>query len=131
VAESTAARVVESLSFGQKTEKRVRWESWSFTVVGEGRVEVINESYGFERDEHKYVVSVEERDGLFVPIECECPADEYDCKHKVAVAVVGGPVVLSAAMAFTSREEPPLRAAGALLSRAMKSRRRKSATAPT
>ena len=54
-----------------------------------------------------------------VPTECECPADEYsdeyDCKHKVAVAVVGGPVVLGAAVAYTSREEPPLRADGGVV----------------
>lgn len=43
-----------------------------------------------------------------MPDKCECPADqyndEYSCKHRVAVATIGGPVVLGAAMAYTSDE---------------------------
>jgi hypothetical protein len=97
-------RIVEQLSFGAKTSKRVGWESWEFTVVGPHQVEVTNASYGFEKDDHAYIVGVAERDGLVVPAECECPADqyneEYDCKHKVALATVGGPTVLNAAIAF-------------------------------
>lgn len=97
-------RIVEQLSFGAKTSKRVGWESWEFTVVGPHQVEVTNASYGFEKDDHAYIVGVAERDGLVVPTECECPADqyneEYDCKHKVALATVGGPTVLNAALAF-------------------------------
>lgn len=46
----------------------------------------------------------EERVGVVVPAECACPAgryrEEYDCKHKVALATVGGPVVLKAARDF-------------------------------
>jgi hypothetical protein len=116
----TQKRIVEQLSFGSKTSKRVRWEAWSLKIVDPRKVEVTNESYGFEKDEHQYVVTVEERGNLFVPVECECPADEfnddYDCKHKVAVATIGGPVVLGAAMAYTSDEsEAPLRADGGLI----------------
>lgn len=95
---------VEYLSFGAKTAKRVTWEAWEFTVVGPHTVEVTNASYGFEKDDHAYEVGVEERDGVPVPAECGCPADQYnenyDCKHKVALATVGGPTVLNAALAF-------------------------------
>lgn len=115
----TQKRIVEQLNYGRKTEKRSTWEVWSFRVVGEQQVEVTNESYGFEKEEHQYVVEVEDRGGLFVPDTCECPADQYnegyDCKHKVALASVGGPVVLGAAMAYSSEkqaEEPELVADG-------------------
>lgn len=105
----TEKRIVEELDFGAKTSKRVGWEAWEFVIVAPLQIEVTNASYGFEKDEHSYVVTVEEREGLFVPAACECPADqyndEYDCKHKVAVASVGGPVLLGAAMAFTSADE--------------------------
>lgn len=61
-----------------------------------------NAAYGFEKDDHSYLVGVEDRDGLLVPSECGCKADrfreEYDCKHKVALATVGGPVVLQASV---------------------------------
>ena len=99
-------RIVEQLSFGAKTAKRVTWEAWEFTVVGPHQVEVTNASYGVEKDAHAYIVGVEERTGVPVPAECECPADkyneEYDCKHKVALATVGGPTVLQAAVACSS-----------------------------
>jgi hypothetical protein len=93
---------VEHLRFGAKTAKRVTWEDWEFTVAGPHLVRVTNASYGYLKDEHAYLVGVEERDGLAVPAECECPADlysdDYDCKHKVALATVGGPTVLNAAL---------------------------------
>jgi hypothetical protein len=99
---------VSSLRFGKKTAKRVAWEAWEFTVVAPGRVRVTNASYGVEKEQHSYVVIIEERDGRPLPTECECPADEwnedYDCKHKVALAAVGGPVVMEAAQAF--RHQP-------------------------
>lgn len=95
---------VEYLSFGAKTAKRVTWEAWEFTVVGPHLVEVTNASYGFEKDDHTYTVGVEECDGLAVPAECDCPADmyheDYDCKHKVALAAIGGTTVLNVAAAF-------------------------------
>ncbi|PSP54452.1 hypothetical protein BRC82_09685 [Halobacteriales archaeon QS_1_67_19] len=96
--------VVQQLNFGAKTAKRVTWEEWEFTVVGPHQIEVANAAYGYEKDEHSYVVGVEERDGRAVPAECECKADryneEYDCKHKIALATVGGSVVLQAAVDF-------------------------------
>ena len=95
--------VVDHLTFGSKTVKRVSWETWEFTVVGPHLVEVTNASYGYLKDDHSYVVGVEERDGLAVPVECDCPADIHhdpDCKHKVALATVGGETVLNAAVSF-------------------------------
>lgn len=94
---------IEHLDFGSRTAKRVSWEAWEFTVVGPHLVEVTNASYGYLKDEHTYTVGVTERDGVAVPAECDCPADvhrEPDCKHKVALATVGGPTVLSAAVEF-------------------------------
>jgi len=96
-------RIVTQLDFDAKTAKRVTWEAWEFTVVGPYQVEVTNASYGIEKADHAYVVGVDERDGVTVPVECGCPADvhrEPDCKHKVALATVGGPTVLNAAVAF-------------------------------
>jgi hypothetical protein len=94
--------IVAELNYGKKTAKRVGWESFEFAVEGPHLVRVTNASYGFEKADHSYLVGVEDHDGLLVPAECECPADkyneEYDCKHKVALATVGGPVVLQAAV---------------------------------
>jgi hypothetical protein len=98
---------VESLNFGKKTAKRTAWEAWSFRLVGPLQVLVTNESYGVEKDQHAYVVAVEEVGGVFVPRECECPADrfrdDYDCKHKLALVAVGGQVVMKAAAAFSEK----------------------------
>jgi hypothetical protein len=97
-------RIVEQLNFGAKTAKRTGWEVWEFCIAGPHQVEVTNASYGFEKDDHAYVVGIEKRDGVPVPAECECPADkyneDYDCKHKVALATVGGTTVLNAAVEF-------------------------------
>jgi hypothetical protein len=95
---------VDYLSFDENTAKRVEWEAFEFTVVGPQLVEVTNASYGFEKDEHSYTVGVAVEDGVAVPTECECPADihgEQDCKHKAALALVGGSVVLESAHAFS------------------------------
>lgn len=95
------------LSFDVRTAKRATFEAFEFTVVGSSQVEVKNASYGTEKDDHAYRVEVEERDGLAVPTECECPADVHrgpDCKHKVALASVGGKTVLNAAVAFEESE---------------------------
>ena len=94
---------VEHLEYTPRTLKRVEWESWEFTVVGPHLIEVTNASYGFEKDDHAYTVGVEVRDGVAIPAECECPADVHhdsDCKHKTALAIVGGPTVLNAAVDF-------------------------------
>jgi hypothetical protein len=108
--ESAEKRIaVDYLKFGKKTAKRVAWESWEFTVVRSHQVRVTNASYGFKKEDHAYVVGVEVRDGLAVPAECECPADkygeDYDCKHKVALATVGGPTVLNAGVEY----KPPVK----------------------
>lgn len=95
-------RIVEELNFGAKTAKRVGWEQFEFSIESPHLVRVTNASYGFEKDDHSYLVGVEVRDGTPVPAECECPAnkynEEYDCKHKVALATVGGSTVLDAAV---------------------------------
>ncbi|MFC6954099.1 SWIM zinc finger family protein [Halorubellus litoreus] len=94
---------VEHLTFTARTSQRVSWESWEFTVVGPYQVKVTNASYGYLKEDHAYVVGVEEREGVIVPAECECPADVHgdkDCKHKVALATVAGPTVLNAAVDF-------------------------------
>jgi len=100
--------IVDELDFGSKTAKRVGWEAFEFSIVGSHQVEVINASYGFEKDDHSYTVGVEVRDGVAVPVECACPADihrEPDCKHKVALATVGGSTVMDAAVKFEETEE--------------------------
>lgn len=101
---------VEHLNFGAKTAKRVAFEAWSFTVVGPNELEVRNESYGDFAADHTYVVSVEERDDVVVPVACECPADEYNddyaCKHRVAAATVSGSTVLRAAIKRRSAVRP-------------------------
>jgi hypothetical protein len=112
---------VEYLNFGAKTQKRVTWEAWEFAVEAPHLIRVTNASYGFEKADHSYLVGVEDCDGVLVPAECECPADmyrdDYDCKHKLALAVVGGPVVLGAAVDYpteinASSRESELRADG-------------------
>lgn len=94
--------IVDELNFGEKTAKRVAWEAWEFTVAGPHQIEVTNASWGYLKDEHSYVVGVEERDGQPVPADCGCKADrfrdDYDCKHKAALAAVGNFVVLQAAL---------------------------------
>jgi hypothetical protein len=96
--------IVNELNFGAKTSKRVSWESWEFAIEAPHLVRVTNAAYGVEKDDHSYLVGVEDRDGVLVPAECGCPADkyneEYDCKHKVALAAVGGSVVLEASVNY-------------------------------
>ena len=108
-AEKRTGTALEQLNFGKKTARRVAWESWSFQIVGPRQVEVTNESYGYLKADHRYTVTVEEIDGLAFPAKCECKADqyseEYACKHRVAVAAVGGPTVLNAAARFSPHPE--------------------------
>ncbi|WP_331714004.1 SWIM zinc finger family protein [Halobacterium sp. CBA1126] len=85
------------------------WESYEFTVVSPHQVEVTNASWGHEKADHSYIVGIEEGAGIPVPAECGCKADQhredYDCKHKVALASVGGPVVLQAAVEYATPAE--------------------------
>lgn len=103
---SSEKRIVQQLKFDATTAKRVGWERFEFTLVAPRQVKVINASYGFEKEDHAYVVGVEKRGGVPVPAECECKADRYnddhDCKHKVALATIGGITVLNAATEFES-----------------------------
>jgi hypothetical protein len=108
---SSQKSIVEQLNFGSKTAKRMTWEAWEFTVVGPYQIEVTNASYGYLKDDHSYVVMVKEEAENPIPNKCECPADEYqedyDCKHKVALAAVGGLPVLNAAVNYETPTEQP------------------------
>jgi len=112
--------IVTELTFGAKTSKRVSWGSWEFAVESPHLVRVTNASYGAEKADHSYLVGVEDRDGVLVPAECECPADKYnekyDCKHKVALATVGGPVVLEASVNYPTPTGNPERSNASRLS---------------
>lgn len=111
-------RIVQHLDFGARTAKRVRWTEWEFTIGAPHQVRVTNTSYGTEKADHTYSVTVADHEtaDVVVPLHCDCPAAQYydgDCKHQVAVAVCGGPVLLDAAMAYeadcddaTSTAEP-------------------------
>ena len=103
-------RIVQELTFDGQTSKRVRWTEWEFCIAAPQQIRVTNASYGSEQADHTYTVTVGEHDeqDVAVPLHCDCPADHYeddDCKHKVAVAVWGGPVLLGAAMAFASARD--------------------------
>lgn len=92
--------IVNQLDFSTRTGKRVAWEQFEFTVDGPHLVRVTNASYGYLKDDHSYTVGVADRDGQLIPVECNCPADRHhdsDCKHKVALALCGGPMVMQAA----------------------------------
>ena len=96
--------IVDRLSFTSQTAKRASWEAFEFTIIGPNELEVTNASYGAKKYDHSYRVTVEEQDGLPVPVACTCPADEHyesDCKHKVAAATVGGRLLLGAVVAQT------------------------------
>lgn len=91
---------VDALEFSQKTGKRAVYEAFAFRPLGEGRVEVENQSH---EESHTYVVRVVS--GL--PSTCECPADRYHegaCKHRVTLAL--RPAVIEAAEA--GQEKPVL-----------------------
>lgn len=87
--------IADELECDARVQKRAQWEAFDFTLLGEGRVEVQNQSYGsVDAEEHTYVVEVEEGQ----PTVCSCPYAEYHdgaCKHQVAVA--GSAAVLTAA----------------------------------
>ena len=100
--------VVDVLDADVATEKRAQWEAFSFTLLGDGDVEVTNGSHE-DADDHTYTVGVDKRGDVPVPAECECPADvhrEPDCKHKLALATIGGATVLSAAVSFEKEPTP-------------------------
>ncbi|WP_135852644.1 SWIM zinc finger family protein [Halorussus salinus] len=76
---------LEVLESDEQVEKRAQWEAFEFTVVGDGDVEVVNDSHA-DADDHTYTVHVEDS----IPSDCTCPAWEYQpgaCKHMVAVGI--------------------------------------------
>jgi hypothetical protein len=97
------------LDFNGRTRKRAEWEAFEFEIAGPYQVRVRNASYGEAMHEHAYVVGIEDRDGVLVPAECECPADlhhDRDCKHKVALAIRGGSLLMQAAADYEPPEAP-------------------------
>jgi len=95
--------VLEVLECDERVEKRAQWEAYSFRLLGDGDVEVVNGSHE-DADNHTYTVHVEGG----IPSDCTCPADTYQegaCKHRVAVAI-REPVLEAAS------EQQPVRADG-------------------
>nr|WP_277410058.1 SWIM zinc finger family protein [Natrinema longum] len=77
--------VVDVLDADVAVEKRAQWEAFSFALLGDGDVEVVNGSHE-DADDHTYTVHVEGG----IPSDCTCPAFEYQsgpCKHMIAVAI--------------------------------------------
>ena len=101
-----------ALEHSGKTLKRAQYEGFEFSIESPGSVRVTNASYGAEKDDHSYLVDVD--DG--VPIACGCPADEHHsgaCKHRVAVAI-RAPIV-EAASADQPDERPAMADGGAVV----------------
>ena len=93
----------ERLDVDAKVRKRAEWEAFEFTLLGDGRIEVVNQSYA-DSDAVDHTYQVEVKNG--VPESCTCPYAEYhdgDCKHMVAVAI-RRPLIDSA----TVSDETPL-----------------------
>ena len=79
------SQVLNLLDADTTTEKRASWEGFEFTILEDGKVEVVNSSHK-NPAEHTYTVHVQGR----IPTDCTCPAFEYQegaCKHMVAVAI--------------------------------------------
>jgi hypothetical protein len=98
---------LSDLEFDSRTRKRAEWEAFEYTVIAGNQIQVVNGSYGAEKDEHEYTVTVEQDDtGEITPLHCDCPAFQYQsgaCKHQVAVAM--HTVVLGAAVAYTNNSD--------------------------
>lgn len=91
---------LDALDVSGTVRKRAQYEVFEASVEDDGTVTVVNASYGDEKDEHTYSVTV---DGG-VPVECSCPSDEHHekaCKHRVFVAL--NDVLLTA---VESRQNP-------------------------
>jgi hypothetical protein len=102
MSELASSDVVDLLDADVATEKRAQWEAFEFTVLGDGDVEVVNDSHA-DADDHTYTVHVESG----IPSDCTCPAWEFQpgaCKHMVAVAI-RDPVLDAATDAPTARTD--------------------------
>lgn len=100
----TATTALDQLDYSATTARRATWEAYEFTVTASHTIRVINASYGDDKDNHSYEVAVVDLDGVGLPVECECPADQHHelaCKHRVAVAAKGGQTLLNAALNAT------------------------------
>lgn len=101
--ESLHDAILTYLAPDAETRKRARWEAWEFEVTGSHQIRVVNASWGADKADHAYTVSVAERGRLFVPAECPCPADRYHdgpCKHRVSIVIHGGPELLGEAVVY-------------------------------
>lgn len=97
----TATTALDQLDYSKKTARRASWEAYEFTITNPGQIKVANASYGYLKGDHTYTVTVEDMDGVALPAECNCPADQHQdsaCKHRVSVAAKGGPTLLSATL---------------------------------
>jgi hypothetical protein len=77
---------LSQLNVDATTCKRAAYEGHEFTLESPGCVRVTNGSYGDDKEDHSYLVTI---DGG-VPSACECESFEYRdgaCKHMTAVAI--------------------------------------------
>ena len=105
----TDPHVLDYLSYDSMTARRATLEAFEFTITGPGQVAVSNASWGDTRNDHTYTVEVEDRDGVALPVSCTCPGyrhhygqQEKVDKHMLALATVGGPTLLQAALYYDS-----------------------------
>ena len=105
--------VLDSLAYDTKTAKRVAYSQWEFTIVGPYEIEVCNASYGYLKDEHTYRVMIDEEG---IPVSCTCKGFKHYHrpngrvgKHMLAIATIGGPIVLEAAVNVSTPSGNPER----------------------
>lgn len=64
--------VLYVLEFDDQIAKRVQWQGFEFTILGEGDVEVVNASHE-DPAEHSHTVHV----GGDLPSDCSCSAQKF------------------------------------------------------
>ena len=103
----TDPHILDYLSYDPMTARRATLEAFEFTITGPGQVAVSNASWGDSRNDHTYTVQVGVRDGVALPVSCTCPGYEHHYgpkeqadKHMLALATVGGPTLLRAALDY-------------------------------
>jgi uncharacterized Zn finger protein len=77
----------ESRDLDMMALKRAYWEDFSFEETeGTGEIHVVNDSYGYKRDEHTHTLTI----GGHIPCHCTCSSWKYrssPCKHMVAAVL--------------------------------------------
>ena len=79
-------------------ERRAQYEQFTVVVCENGYVNIRNESYGDDADNHCYSIEVRADETL----RCSCPSDEYQpgrCKHRRHIEN-HRPLILSSASAL-------------------------------